>query len=186
MRTGLVIALAVSLAANVLLGGFVAGRMIGGPPHEFFHGAHGHGRGGGAMMFGDLDALSPQAREAFRAVFKTHHDEMRGDFQEVMRLRGAFADALAADPWDRARAEKALADLRVVESKQQTALGAIMIDAFEKLSAADRKALIDSARDRRRAMDARRALMRGRHMDGDEPDARSPDDDDAPPPDGDR
>ncbi|MBI1365798.1 MAG: periplasmic heavy metal sensor [Alphaproteobacteria bacterium] len=161
MKTGLAVALAISLAANVFLGGFVAGRIAGGPPHAGFADAHRRAPSAGMFMFRDLDALSPEGRAAFRSVFNDHREEMRGNFREVMRLRKAFIDTLAADQWDRANAEKALDDLRKVESRQQTELGELIVDAFEKLPAKDRQALAKAAQTPR--ADGRGGFARRHH-----------------------
>ena len=76
MKSGLAVALFVSLAANIFLGGFVAGRMLAGPrgfmdgPGKFVAFADhkkddrkGPGRGAffdGALMFPAIDALPPE------------------------------------------------------------------------------------------------------------------------------
>lgn len=143
---GLTILLMLSLAANVFLGGFLAGRWFGGPhPHRMVvHGQMDRGAG----MFRDTRVLSEEGREAFHGVFKERRDDLRPSFREMRRLRDEFGAALAADPWDRARVEKAFADLREVEMSHQAAFSATLIDAFEKLSAADRKALVEAANSR--------------------------------------
>jgi len=156
MNKGLMALLALSLAANVFLGGFVAGRMVGGPPHE-----RGMGRGAEFVremswrIRGDFEELSPAARNAFRKVFEDRRDELRGSFRETRRLRRAFSEALSADIWNRTEVEAALAALRAVESAHQATLAASLVDAFEGLSPEDRKALVA-------AMDRRRPDGRGR------------------------
>jgi uncharacterized membrane protein len=164
MGRGLTVLLILSLAANVFLGGFVAGRFVGGPPH------HPHlmpmpGDLSARGAFRDLEALTPEERDAFRAVFKQKRGEFRKTMHDVFTLRTAFGEALAADPWDRARVEKALADLTAAEGARQTAVSMLLIDAFETLPAEKRKALVEEAskhpgdwrshRDRRRKFDRR-------------------------------
>ena len=93
MKSGLAVALFVSLAANIFLGGFVAGRMLAGP-HGFMDGPgkfaafsdhkkdgrKGPGRGAffdGALMFPAIEALPPEKRELFKENFQ------RGDIFAV-------------------------------------------------------------------------------------------------------
>lgn len=194
MGRGLTILLMLSLAANVFLGGFVAGRWFGGPPHHrvVMHGPMDRGVG----MFRDTDVLSEEGRKAFHDVFKEKRGDLRPSFQEMRRLREEFGAALAADPWDRARVEKAFADLRAVESSHQSAFSTTLIDAFEKLSAADRKALVEAAHSREANWRERRRKDRGDrrpggHGEGAPPEFEAPLDrppgeepvEDAPPPD---
>lgn len=174
MRTGLTIALLISLGANMLLGGFIAGRLVGGP-----------GPGGiareappraGPIFFRDLDALTPEQRETFRAAFRAHSDEIRAGFRDSRRLRQTLGEALAADPWDRARVEKALADLQAVEGAHEAAVAKAVIDAFETLPAEQRKALIEQGWRRHHADAPRR--RHGPPAMGDTP--PPPGDDEAP------
>ncbi len=185
MGRGLTILLIISLAANVFLGGFIAGRLIGGPPH------HPQmmplpGELGGRGAFRELGALTPDEREAFRAVFKTKRDDIRKEIHEALALRKAFGDALAADPWDRAEAEKALAELSAAEGARLTALSTLLIDAFEDLPADKRKALIEEATKRgEEAWRPRGKHRRGRGLDrdGPPPEGAGPQpDDEGPPP----
>lgn len=148
MNRGLTILLALSIAANVFLGGFIAGRLLGGPPHDrLIHPAEG-GRAFSFKVAAEIDELSPEAREAFRKVFGESRERLIKNHRETKRLRKALSDALAADPWNRTQAKAALAELRAAESAQQAALATLLIDAFEGLSAEDRKALT-SAMDKR-------------------------------------
>lgn len=144
MSKGLFAALALSLGVNIFFGGFVAGRMLGGPRHPpFDRGPH----EAGAMMAPDLKALSPQGRTAFRAVFEAAHETLRDRHRTLRERRAAFAAALAADPFDPAQAKAALVDLHSVTGEQQAAFATLMIDAVEKLSADDRRALAKSIAD---------------------------------------
>lgn len=181
MGRGLTVLLVVSLAANVFLGGFVAGRFVGGPPH------HPHmmplpGDLGGRGGFRELAALSPEEREAFRAVFKDKRRMIHDGVREAAKLRTAFGDALAADPWDRAKAETALADLTAAEGARQSALSKLLIDAFEGLPADKRKALVEEAT--KRAEETRRprgSRRRGGFDRRDGPPPPPPADEETPP-----
>lgn len=141
------ILLAVSLAANVFLGGFVAGRLLGDPPH---HRLAIMREGGHAPIpfFGAADALSPEGRRVFHDTFSGKRRDMRAAFVETQRLRQALAEALAAEPFDRARAEAALTAVQSSDAANQRAVVALVLDAAERLSPEDRKALA-SAHERR-------------------------------------
>lgn len=143
MNRGLAIALFASLAVNIFLGGFVAGRLAGGHPHAGF--GHRPPHEAGLMMFPDLDVLSPAGRESFREIFAARHQTLRERHRDLSRRRAAFTAALAADPWDRAKAEAALAELKAATDEQETAFASLIIDAFEGLSTEDRKALVEAA-----------------------------------------
>ena len=172
MGRGLVVLLLISLGANVFLGGFVAGRMLGKPPQER-HERHGP-RQPGMMFFEDLEALSPEARDSFKAVFKESRGELRMKFREMRRLRDEFSEALAAEPWDRTRVEAALSELRTVENAHQTELAELLIDAFEGLSPEDRKAMIDAQTVRMEARRERFKSHRGKRGERDGPDMPPP------------
>lgn len=143
MKTGLAIALMVSLAANVFLGGFVIGRVISGPPAPPPHAEQRAPEG--FMLFKGLDDVSAESREAFRGVFKARRDALRESHHEARRLRAIFFEALGADPWDRARIDEALAELRAAERAQQVAFAETLVDAYETLSAAERRTLAEAA-----------------------------------------
>ncbi len=173
MNRALIIVLALSLAANVFLGGFVVGRLAGGHPHiRFGHAPH----AAGPMMFPDLDVLSPEGREAFRDVFAARREALRERHRDLNERRAAFAKTLAADPWDRAKAEAALVELQAAADEQETAFATLIIDAFEKLSAEDRKALVEAGAGHWRLQGERLHKRRMKH--GNFP--PSPEDEDAP------
>ncbi|GAB4520108.1 MAG: hypothetical protein Kow00133_06360 [Amphiplicatus sp.] len=148
MRT-LAVLLFVSLAANVFLGGFVAGRLVGGPPS--FATPSGHQGWPGRLDHNHAAAtLSEEGREAFRGVFEAHRDEIKAGYREIRRLRRAYAETLAADPWNRARAEAALEALQEAEAAHERTMGRALLDAVERLSVEDRQALIKSMEKKRR------------------------------------
>ena len=166
MKSGLAVALFVSLAANIFLGGFVAGRMLAGPrgfmdgPGKFVAFADhkkddrkGPGRGAffdGALMFPAIDALPPEKRELFKENFEASRDVLRANRTALVEKREAFTEALTAEPWDRAKAEAALVDLRTAADAQEATLSKLLIDVFEKLSPEERKALVTATTERDR------------------------------------
>ncbi|MBB5519364.1 periplasmic heavy metal sensor [Amphiplicatus metriothermophilus] len=160
MRT-LTIILFASLAANVFLGGFVAGRLVGDAAPSATRVEH-HGwadRGDHRRLAG---ALSEEGREVFRQAFNAHREEIKSSHREARRLRRAYAETLVADPWDRARAEAALAALQEAEADYARTMGRMLLDAMEKLSLKDRQAMIDKMAKKRHM----KRLMRERAEDG--------------------
>lgn len=141
MNKGLAIALFLSLAANIFLGGFAVGRFAGAPRHPHHDHPSMHA---GPMMAPNVEALSPEGRAAFHAVFEAERDALQQRHGALKVRRAAFAAALIAEPFDRAAAEAALEELHAVTAEQQGAFAALMIDAVEKLSGDDRKALAKS------------------------------------------
>lgn len=141
MNKGLAIALFLSVAVNIFLGGFAVGRFAGGPRHP--HAEH-PSMHAGPMMAPNVEALSPQGRTAFHSVFEAEREALRQRHSALKERRAAFAAVLLAEPFDRAAAEAALKDLHAVTAEQQSAFAALMIDAVEKLSGEDRKALAKS------------------------------------------
>lgn len=145
MRLTLIVFLALSLAANVFLGGFVAGRVLGGPPH---HGAHGGPPPGAGRLpiFSAAENLSPEGRKIFHETFKDGRAGLRGAFGDSLELRRAFGEALAAEPFDRAKAEAALATMQGADAENHRRVSALLIDAAEKMTPADRKVLVEAWR----------------------------------------
>jgi Spy/CpxP family protein refolding chaperone len=133
--------LAGSLAANVFLGGFVAGRLLhapGPPPH-----AAQPDRGGEARQLLRAAADKPEVRAAFEQRFRQERSQIRRDGEESRRLRDAFAAALAADPFVRADADAAAAALAELERSRQGRGLTTLIDVFEKLPPETRQRIIE-------------------------------------------
>jgi uncharacterized membrane protein len=186
MSRWLTILLIVSLVVN----GFLAGAIAIGGLHGFGHRgmmvrAH---MDRGAGMFRDTHVLSEEGREAFHAVFRKSRDDLRPSFRETRRLRDELGAALAADPWDRPRVEQAFAALRDAEAAHQAAFSTTLIDAFERLSAADRRALVEAAHSRREEWRERRRHRREHRRENEPamealPPSDAPDEGAPPPPD---
>ena len=138
MGRGIVIALALSLAANVFLGGFVAGRLAGGPndhggPHVFMFRHH-----DGPEEFSDL---TPAARESLKRAFIGQRAASREDFRETRKLHEEFVKVLGAEVYDRAAAEALVAKFEAAEISGQAGMARILVEAAEGLPAEDRKSL---------------------------------------------
>ncbi|MEZ5895010.1 MAG: periplasmic heavy metal sensor [Parvularculaceae bacterium] len=164
MGRGLIIGLSLSLAANVFMGGFIAGRLAHDPsalaPPGAFH----------VREFGGPAAQDPQVRDAFRKAFGDHRKEFRAHYHEVKKLRKEFTAVLGADEWDRAKAETLARQIEAHERSREKSMLLILVDVFDGLPAEKRKAL---AAEMKRKADTRRRSRHGR---------RSGDRSDQPPP----
>lgn len=136
------ILLALSLAANVFLGGFVAGRIAGPGAGAFEHGRgpHGH-RGPGADFHRELEALPDAAREKLRAQFRKNRAEVAATFREGRALRQEFVAILTAETFDRAAAEAVAAKIEAFEAERRRSTPRLVIEVMDGLSAEDRRAL---------------------------------------------
>lgn len=137
MGRGIIVALALSLAANVFLGGFVAGRFVGGE----------NDRGGdrlSAFRHGDAHEFSdlpPAARESLKRAFIAHRAEGREAYREMKALHREFIDVLSADEFDRAAADAIAAKADAMDRSGRSSLIKLIAEAAEGLSVEDRKAL---------------------------------------------
>lgn len=132
-----IIALAASLAVNVFLGGFVAGRMLG--PSDQRSGAE---RFTQQALTGEYAETSPATRAAFRKAYADRREEMRLGRAEARAARLAFLEAAGSDQWDRAAVEAALENVKTIERKRETARSALLLDALESMQADERKAWV--------------------------------------------
>lgn len=146
MGRGLMIALAASLACNVFLGGFVAGRLLGKPPH-----GPPPERGMIEMrgMMGAPGILSEEGREVFAAVFAERRDALRQSRRAAREARRAMAESLNKQPWDQAAVDQAIAAFHQAQDDHRTMQTDLFVEAYQKLSAEDRKALTEHQSRRR-------------------------------------
>ncbi|MEZ5920928.1 MAG: periplasmic heavy metal sensor [Parvularculaceae bacterium] len=143
MGRGIAIALALSLGANIFLGGFVAGRMLHGvsgdrPPVGDYRGEKGE-RG---------PELSDAARDKMRAAFKAHRPEFRQSMIEAKALHAEFTKVLTAETFDRAAAEDVAEKLAAYEGERRAQFTKLIIETVDGMSLEDRKALAASFAER--------------------------------------
>ena len=153
--------LALSLAANVFLGGFVAGRLAG-PNLSGFERGREDDRGGPGGGRHDFDDLPPAAREKMKAAFKDKREEFARTFREGRALRDEFVGILTAETFDRAAAEAAAAKIEAFEEKRRRSMPRLVIDMMDGLSVEDRRALAALV-ERRMAEDMAGPRGRRRH-----------------------
>lgn len=140
MTRKLAIALCVSLALNLFLAGFLAARAaFGRRPH----GPRDPRGPFAAMMEGE-----PGEADVVREVMRRHHDALRGERSRLRDARREVTEALAADPFERARLERALAETRAHTAASQRAMHDALVE------------IVDGLEPEQRGRFARRALRR--------------------------
>lgn len=162
MGRGVAIALAVSLAANVFLGGVIAGRLTGPSLPHGERGEHSFHRGMDAFK-----DLPPAARDSLKRAFMQHRAASKADFDQMRTLHNEFVAVLGADVFDRGAAEAIAVQFETLENSRRAGMARLLIDAAEGLSAEDRKALAAHV-DRRGGWRGGHHRMR-RGQNGDEP-----------------
>jgi uncharacterized membrane protein len=136
---GIKIALALSLAFNLLIVGLVAGAMLGGDR------APGGSAGAPGLRTLGLGPFALALSRDDRAVMRERFGDLdfRGDRRAIGGALRDIQAALRADPFDRTGAEAAFArSRRAAEGLQAQGHGALL-DHLETMSAPDRVALAD-------------------------------------------
>ena len=173
------ILLALSLAANVFLGGFVAGR-IAGPKLPGFD-RHGGPPDGGRHRgdpFAEFDDLPPAAREKLKTLFRQNRESFVAAVRDGRALHREFVSVLTAETFDRAAAEAVAAKIEAFDRERRQTMPRLIIEAMDGLPVEDRRALAVIVE--RRMMDDLRGGSRRRHrFEG--LDRRPPPEDAAPP-----
>jgi uncharacterized membrane protein len=142
MRTNrwLIGGLVVSLVANLLLVGFVAGRMSGFAPPPGFgpDPTVGFFRMLGFLSEERRATIAPDLRKQMHQIVPVLR-KIRGDQRDVF-------EALTADPFDAAALEAALADLRANLTATQIASHAAFVEMVRALTPDEREALARAMR----------------------------------------
>ena len=140
---------------------------------------NGHGMGGMHMGGGMMSKLSPEGRDILRQAMA--EGPIAVNRAAIDAARKKMLDILAADRLDVAALRSAMSEERAITARQQETHQESMLAAFQKLSAADRKAFADSMRGmhmqmemRMKGMGQRMKMMHMRHG--------GPGGDDMPPP----
>ncbi len=119
----LLVALFLSLGANLFLGGLFAGGAL---------------RGGDAprparALAAFLGSLPEEARPLLRESFRSRRPELRAKIAAMAEARGEIAELLARDDLDRARLDAALVKLRARTTEVQALLHEIVAEAMMEL-----------------------------------------------------
>ena len=135
----LAVLLAVSLAVNLGLAGFAAGRMFSG-----FHGGPLHDPARGLAR--SLRGLPDERRDALRPLLRA---EMRRIGPSVRELRGAQRDLIelaSAEPFDRQALEAALERFRNELLASQERSHRALVEVMAALTEAERRQVLESMR----------------------------------------
>lgn len=97
------IALILSLALNLLLISFVAGRALF--PEPRLVGPH-------VALHHATEELSPEAQELVRSTMRAHGQDLRAHMRELRREKARLQEILAADPLDEAALTAVLQEIR--------------------------------------------------------------------------
>ena len=128
------IVLVLSLAANLLVVGVVAGGWIAGRGPMM-------ALGGFDMTLGPFtDALEPNDREAVRERLRTRADLRPRDRRERDQLIATFLDAVRADPFDAAAVEAIFADQRNRATAGMSAGQDVLLERLKMMTPAQRAA----------------------------------------------
>lgn len=156
MGRGLAIALVtllfISVGLNVFALGHVSGRMLAGHPPANLRFADG-GPGGfhdPLRIVREAEELSPELGKRFRESFREQLPQMRETHGKMRALRAEIAALMSADEWDSAAIAAKLDEMRAVEDRQRKAFSDGFIEVFSSLPAEERKALIETANERRK------------------------------------
>lgn len=142
---GLLIALVVSLAANLFLVGLGVGALVFGRRAAEAPGVQqGPPRRGGLWQAGR--GLSEQYRPAYRQVLRKALMETRGDLAEARRLKGRAFDAMAGPNYDAKAVAADLEAARGLEFRARTRLEQDIAAFAATLPPEERAALSESLR----------------------------------------
>ena len=130
----LLAALAVSLSANLCLGGLVAGRAFHERPSVSWSGGPGDPRGRPERGVGRfLEGVPPPARPVVRVAFQERRAELGERMRAVRGARQALSEAIARADATPAQIEAALSELRAREGELQAAAHGALAAAITAL-----------------------------------------------------
>ena len=158
------VAVVVSVVVNLLLAGFIIGRLM--PEHRF---ARGHftsrsgemppdimgaprgGEHGKASREGDLNimagvsALSPASRDTVREIMRKYKDEARQDYRVVREKRKELLALLSESPENVDKIEAVFDELAEVTAVVQKNAQSLVLEIARELPESERAAFLRSA-----------------------------------------
>lgn len=150
--------LALLLSAAASAPGLALAQPVASPPASMpGMGGIGQPLGSGAL----LRDLSPAGRAIVRQAVRTANAD--GTRQQIEATRARVLDILAADPLDVGALGRAMIEERTLAQGQQSRMHSAMLGAFQKLSVADRRAFVATAREVQARIEKRRAAMKATH-----------------------
>jgi len=150
--------LSLLLSAAASAPGLALAEPVASPPASMpGMGGIGQPLGSGAL----LRDLSPAGRAIVRQAVRTANAD--GTRQQIEATRARMLDILAADPLDVGALGRAMIEERTLAQGQQSRMHSAMLGAFQKLSVADRRAFVATAREVQARIEKRRAAMKATH-----------------------
>ena len=146
MGRPLIIALVVSVILNIFAVGFISGRALTPKSHPPRPPGLEMSMGDPRRYFRHTEVLAPDQRDAFRAALRSEMMVVRENRRVVHDKRRAYAQALRAEPWDRAAIEQAQGELSQAQAVLFQSISAAMLNAFDVLEPEARAQLIEHAR----------------------------------------
>lgn len=138
----LVLALLLSVALNLLLAGFVIGRLSGpGPVPAALDPSVG--------MFRMLHRLPEPRREALEPRVREHFRALRDELRRMRAAQRSINESLAAEPFPAEDLAAALAQFRAALLASQEQNHALLVDVAADMNAAERRLLRDAMTRRR-------------------------------------
>ncbi|PWR17889.1 periplasmic heavy metal sensor [Zavarzinia aquatilis] len=144
---GLIAALTLSLAGNLVIAGIVVARRFDNPPPPFSF----ETPSGAEGMFGEL---SPDGRAAVRATMRDARRDLKDTYKEMRGLRAQIRALLYADVLDRPALEAALDKLTALSASVQSRVQHSFVEAVTHMSAEDRRRFTPARPERPRRHDA--------------------------------
>ena len=89
--------------------------------------------------------LSPEARQIVRENFRANREEVAPLIGELRRTQREFEEAVLAEPFDRPRADRALAAVRAASNAVRDRQLLAVLEVAPKLKAEDRARILQSA-----------------------------------------
>lgn len=129
---GLVVALTVSLAGNLLVAGVVASRWFDRPPPPLSF-------AGPSMIEGLFEDLSPEGSKIMRSAMHEARRDLRPTFGELREARQEVRRLLEAEDFDRAAFDAAMARVDTLGDTVEARMEKGFADAVGQLSAEDRR-----------------------------------------------
>lgn len=136
----LAIALAISVAANLFVAGFVIARAVYHVPHH--EGMHGPFLGPHGMM---RDQRGPLA-DAIRGAMHRHGDAFRSQRGQLRQAQRTVHAALTAQPYDAKALASALEGLRATTTQSQKLMHDVLLELAGTLAPEQRHELLRNAR----------------------------------------
>ena len=124
LAIGLIVVVFLSLAANLVVAGFVVARIAGPGPGSDIE----------RIVAMGIRAFPPEIQQAIEQGSRAKHDELRTRIDAVQQARKRMFEAMRADPFDQAALEAAYADLRTQTNDLQQVGQEIVLDAIANAS----------------------------------------------------